>query len=81
MAFDIVYRVDGTDTQSDGLAGQSLHKDLYTAAEAKDEVQGAFLLDVCMVVQQSAPILKLLSREDQSLLIRRDAFLALNLGL
>lgn len=38
-----------------------------------------YLLDI--VVAQSAAILKLLAGEDQALLVRRDAFLVLDLGL
>jgi hypothetical protein len=37
------------------------------------------LLDV--VVGQRAPVLELLAREDQPLLVRRDALLVLNFGL
>lgn len=42
-------------------------------------MKGRFLLDV--IVRESATILKLLAGEDQTLLIRGDAFLVLNLGL
>jgi len=42
-------------------------------------VKGRFFLDV--VVGQGTAILKLLSSEDETLLIRRDALLILNLGL
>ena len=38
-----------------------------------------YLLDI--VVAQSAPIFELLAGEDQSLLVRWDAFLVLDLGL
>jgi hypothetical protein len=42
-------------------------------------VQGALLLNV--VVGKSAPILKLLAGKDQTLLVRGDALLVLDLGL
>jgi len=42
-------------------------------------MQGAFFLNV--VVRQSTTILKLLASKDESLLVRRNAFLVLNLGL
>jgi hypothetical protein len=42
-------------------------------------VEGTFLLDV--VVAESAAILKLLSSEDESLLVWGDTFLVLDLGL
>ena len=51
-------------------------KILLSAAEPQDEVKGALLLDV--VVGEGAPVLQLLSGEDQSLLVRRNALLVLN---
>jgi len=42
-------------------------------------VQGRFLLDV--VVAQGSAILELLAGEDETLLVRRNAFLVLNLAL
>lgn len=42
-------------------------------------MESAFLLDI--VVGQSATVLKLFAGEDQTLLIRRNALLVLNLGL
>jgi hypothetical protein len=48
-------------------------------AQAQDEVQRGLLLDV--VVGERAAILELLARKDQTLLVRRDALLVLDLGL
>ena len=42
-------------------------------------MKGGLFLDV--VVTQSAPVLKLLASEDKTLLVRRDAFLVLDLLL
>jgi len=42
-------------------------------------VKGRLLLDV--VVGESAAVLELLAREDETLLVGRDAFLILDLGL
>jgi hypothetical protein len=42
-------------------------------------VQGGFLLDV--VIAQGSAILELLASEDKTLLVRRNAFLVLNLAL
>lgn len=42
-------------------------------------MEGALLLDV--VVGQSATVLKLFTSEDETLLVRRNAFLVLDLGL
>jgi hypothetical protein len=52
---------------------------LHTTTETENQVQGRLLLDV--VVGQGAAILELLASEDQTLLIRRDALLVLDLRL
>ena len=48
-------------------------------AQTKHQVERALLLNV--VVTQGASVLQLLAREDEALLIRRDTFLVLDLGL
>ena len=48
------------------------------ASESEHQVEGRLLLDV--VVRKSSAVLKLLSGEDESLLVRWDTFLVLNLG-
>merc|ERR1712002_503590 len=65
--------------EGDGLTGQCLHEDLHTSSQPQDEVKGGLLLDV--VVGERPSILQLFTSEDQSLLVWRDAFLVLNLGL
>jgi len=50
-----------------------------TTTETENQVEGGLLLDV--VVGESAAILELLSCEDQTLLIRGNALLVLNLAL
>ena len=52
---------------------------LPSAAETKDEMEGGLLLDV--VVGESASVRELLAGVDESLLVRRDSLLVLNLGL
>jgi len=52
---------------------------LLSTTETKHQVQGRLLLDV--VVAKSAAILELLASEDQSLLVRWDALLVLDLRL
>jgi len=52
---------------------------LVSSTETEDQVKSRFLLDV--VVAQSATVLQLLSSKDETLLIRRNPFLVLNLGL
>ena len=65
--------------KGDCFARQSLDEDLHTTTKAQDQVQGRFLLDV--VVAERTPIFELLPGEDQTLLIRGDAFLVLDLLL
>ena len=52
---------------------------LSSSTKTKDEMKSRLLLDV--VVGESAAILKLLSGEDETLLIRWDSLLVLDLGL
>lgn len=52
---------------------------LGTTTQTEDEVEGALLLDV--VVGEGAAILELLAGEDQTLLIRGNTLLVLDLGL
>jgi len=49
------------------------------STESQDQMESGLLLDV--VIGKGFAILQLLSSEDESLLIGRDAFLILNLGL
>jgi len=51
----------------------------HTATEAKNQVEGGFLLDV--VVREGAAVFELFAGEDQSLLVGWDAFLVLDLAL
>lgn len=53
--------------------------DLHATSQTQYQVESALLLDV--VVRQGAAIFQLLSSENQSLLVWRDALLVLNLGL
>ena len=50
-----------------------------SSSQSEHQMESAFLLDV--VVREGSSIFQLLSSEDESLLIRRDSFLILNLGL
>ena len=47
-----------------------------SSSKSKDEMEGAFLLDV--IVGEGSSIFKLLTSEDQTLLIRGDSFLVLD---
>ena len=79
LRLHVVNGVGRLDLERDGLAGQRLHEDLHATAETKDQVKSRLFLDV--VIRESAAILELLASEDQALLVRRDAFLVLNLRL
>ena len=50
-----------------------------TTTETEDKVESALLLDV--IIRERTPILELLARKDETLLVRRDTLLVLNLGL
>jgi len=52
---------------------------LASSTETENEVKGGLLLDV--VVLEGAAVLKLLASEDETLLVRGDALLVLDLGL
>jgi hypothetical protein len=52
---------------------------LSTTTETENQVQSGFLLNV--VISQSTSIFQLLSSENQTLLVRGNSFLVLNLGL
>ncbi|CAH2071721.1 unnamed protein product, partial [Thlaspi arvense] len=78
LGFHVINGVRAFNLQSDSLPRQGLDKDLHTTTETKDQVKRRLLLDV--VVSQSSAIFKLLPGEDQSLLIRRNTFLVLDLG-
>jgi len=79
LSLDVVNGVRGLNIKGDGLASKGLDEDLHTTSKSEDEVESGLLLDV--VVSEGSAVLKLLSSEDESLLVRRNTFLILNLGL
>merc|ERR1719187_2966836 len=79
LGLDILNGITGFNLQSDGLACEGLDEDLHATSQTKHQVQGGLLLDV--VVGKGPAILKLLASKDETLLVRRDTFLVLNLGL
>ena len=79
LLLHVLDRVRRLDVEGDGLARQGLDEDLHAAAQAEHQVEGRLLLDV--VVRERAAVLELLAREDQALLVGRDALLVLDLGL
>ena len=73
FGLDVLDRVGRLHFEGDGLSRQGLHEDLHTTAQTKNQVQRRLLLDV--VIRKSAAILELLSSENQTLLIGRNAYL------
>jgi len=79
LTLDIIDRVTRLDLKSDGFSSESFDEDLHPTPETEDKVKSRLLLDI--VVRESATVFQLLSSEDEALLVRRDAFLILDLGL
>ena len=79
LGLDVVDSVRGLDLKGDGLACESLDEDLHSSTKTKDKMESALLLNV--VIGKGSSVLKLLSGEDQALLIRGDTLLILDLGL
>jgi len=78
LSLHVVDGVRRLNIQGDGLSRQCLHKDLHTSTKTKNQVKGGLLLDI--VVTQGTTILQLLTGKDQTLLIRGDSFLILDLS-
>ena len=66
--FAVVDGVGAFDLESDGLSSQGLNEDLHTTTETEDEMESRLLLDV--VISEGAAVFKLLSDEDESLLVQ-----------
>ena len=79
LGLDVVNRVAGLNLQCDGLAGECLDENLHTTTKTEHQVERRLLLDV--VVRKCAAILQLLTSENETLLVRRDTLLVLNLRL
>merc|ERR1712156_471741 len=79
LGLDILNGVRWLNLECNGLASQGFDEDLHTSSQSENQMQGALLLNV--VVREGSSIFKLLSSEDQPLLIWRNAFLVLNFGL
>ena len=79
LGLDVVDGVGGLDLEGNGLAREGLNEDLHSTAETEDQVEGRLLLDV--IVREGTAVFELLASEDETLLVGRDAFLVLDLGL
>ena len=76
LGFDVLNGVRWLDIEGDGLTSESLHKNLHSSTQPQDQVQSALLLDI--VVRQGSSIFQLLPSEDETLLVRGNAFLVLD---
>lgn len=79
LRLDVINGIRGLHFQRNSLASQSLDKDLHTTTKTKDQVQSRFLLNI--VVGKGAAVLELLASEDETLLVRWDTLLILDLRL
>jgi len=80
LCLDIRDRVIWLDVQSDRLSREGLDEDLHgSTSKTKDKMEGRLLLNV--VVRECSAVFKLLSSEDETLLLWRNAFFVLNLCL
>merc|ERR1719323_2819701 len=79
FCLDILNCVVRLNVESDRLSSQGFHEDLHcTTAKSKNKVKSRFFLDV--IIRKSSSVFKLLSGEDETLLLWRDAFFVLDLG-
>merc|ERR1719408_228466 len=78
LSLDVLDGVSWFDIKGDGLTSEGLDEDLHTSSKSENEMESGFLLDV--VVGEGSSILKLLSSEDESLLIWWNTFFILNFG-
>jgi hypothetical protein len=79
LLLDVIDGVRGLHFERNSFASEGLHEDLHASSQSQHQVESRLLLDV--VVRKGAAVLQLLACEDQSLLIRGNAFLVLNLLL
>ena len=56
--------------------GASLHEEFHATSKPEDQMECAFSIDV--IIGEGAPIIKLNTSKDESLLVRGNTFLVLN---
>jgi len=79
LGLHVLNGVRWLNVEGNGLSSEGLDEDLHTTSESEHKMEGGFLLNV--VVGEGSSILELLTGEDKSLLIGRNTFLVLDLGL
>ena len=75
LSLDVLDRVGRLHLESDRLSSQGLDEDLHPTAETKNEMEGGLFLDV--VIREGPAVLKLLSGEDEPLLVWGNSLLVL----
>jgi len=79
LGFNILDGIAWLNLKGDGLPCEGLDKDLHSSSQTKNQMESWFFLYI--VIWEGSTILKLLTSKDETLLIRGNAFLVLNLGL
>ena len=78
FGFDIFNGVCWLNIKGDGFTSEGLDEDLHSSSKSEYQMESGLLLDV--VIWKSSSIFKLLSSEDESLLIWWDTFFILDFG-
>jgi hypothetical protein len=78
FGFHIFNGVSWFDIQCDCFTSEGFDEDLHSSSESKHKMESGFFLDV--VVTESSAIFELLSSENESLLVWRNALLVLDFG-
>ena len=79
LRLDIVDRVTWLHIEGNGFAGKRLDKNLHTTTKTQNKMKRGLLLDV--VIRQRTTVFQLLADKNQTLLVRWNAFLVLDLRL
>jgi hypothetical protein len=79
LGLNIIDGIRWLDIEGNSLISQSLNEDLHPHSQPQDERKRRILLS--LVIDERTNILKLLTSDDEALLIRWDSQLILNLGL
>ena len=79
LGLDIVDGIRGLDLKGNGVAGEGFDEDLHTTTETEHKVESGLLLDV--IIRKGTAVFQLLASEDQTLLVRWNTLLVLDLGL
>jgi len=65
--------------KGNSLASEGLYENLHATTQTEDKMEGRLLLDI--VILEGTAVFELLAGEDKPLLVWRDSFFVLNLGL